>query len=294
MLLQAIVGLLLAPSLVVAATLTSYRFGPRVGGVVSAFPAIVGPVLLIDALGHGPAFAAQAADATLLGLASLGAFALGYAHTARRGGWRASLGAGWAAAALGSLAIGAWARHSGSPIGLLVATATLIAAHRALPRNRAQVPRARLTPRREKGGRIAPRMAATAALVLSLSAASGALGPLTGGMLAALPVLASVLTVFTHREAGDVAAIELLRGTLAGMSGFVVFCAFVALGLGPYGIAPGFAGATAAAVVIQAAAFLLPLLQRLLAELAPGPGAHLGGSELELHPPGAGPSLKTG
>jgi hypothetical protein len=90
---------ILAPLLVAAATLAGRALGDRSAGVVSAFPAIVGPVLLVEAQTHGVAFAARAANGTLLGLAALGGFAVVYSRAARRAGWRASLAAGWATAA---------------------------------------------------------------------------------------------------------------------------------------------------------------------------------------------------
>jgi hypothetical protein len=84
-----------APALAGAATLTARRWGPSVGGVVSAFPAIVGPVLLIAALAHGPAFAARTADGTLLGLVALSAFTVAYGRCAQRWRWPPSLAVGW-------------------------------------------------------------------------------------------------------------------------------------------------------------------------------------------------------
>src|SRR3954467_3031760 len=96
---EAALQVLLAPALVAAATLAGRAWGERVGGVVSAFPVIVGPVLLIEAQRQGTAFAADAAAGTLLGLAALSGFAVAYARTAQRAGWRASLAAGWAVAA---------------------------------------------------------------------------------------------------------------------------------------------------------------------------------------------------
>jgi hypothetical protein len=71
-------------------------------------------------------------------------------------------------------------------------------------------------------------------------------------MLAALPVLACVLAVFTHREEGAPAVTALLRGMLAGMVAFVLFCQAIALAIVPYGIAPAFAAATLVAVTVQA------------------------------------------
>src|SRR5215212_7951326 len=97
--LELVLELVVAPGLVGAATLAARRWGQRIGGLVSAFPAIVGPVLLIAAHQHGTAFAAKTASGTLLGLVALSGFALAYGRTALRGGWRASLAAGWATAA---------------------------------------------------------------------------------------------------------------------------------------------------------------------------------------------------
>ncbi|HEX4108673.1 MAG TPA: hypothetical protein VHX88_11095 [Solirubrobacteraceae bacterium] len=254
---ETVVELVVAPALVAASTLAAGRWGSRAGGVVSAFPAIVGPVLLILALEHGHAFAARAANGTLLGLVALGAFAVAYARAAVRRSWRASLLAGWACAGACALAVGWVARGAGSPAGLIVATLSLGVAFRALP----PVPGApAVEPAREPRSRAAipARMALTAALVTLLAAAAGALGPLAGGMLAALPVLACVLAVSTHREAGAEAVVGLLRGMLAGMAGFVAFCELVALVIGPYGIAPAFAGATAFALIVQAGTAYAP------------------------------------
>jgi hypothetical protein len=46
-------------------------YGPRNGGLISAFPLIVGPVLLQGALRQRPAGSVETAVATLLGLVAL-------------------------------------------------------------------------------------------------------------------------------------------------------------------------------------------------------------------------------
>lgn len=240
------VEFLLAPALVVLCTITARRYGERAGGVVSAFPAIVGPVLLIAALAHGASFAATAANGTLLGLVSLAAFALVYARLAQRRGWRASLAAGWACAALAGLVAGLIAGRAPAPAGLVAAVLSLAAAWRALPP-------AAFTPSSVRGSLLA-RAATAAGLVALLSAAADELGALVGGMLAALPVLACVLAVFTHREQGAMAVIGLLRGMLAGMIAFVIFCQVIAMLIVPYGIGPAFGAAAIVAGVVQALA----------------------------------------
>jgi hypothetical protein len=242
---EAFLQFLLAPALVAASTLAARAWGERVGGVVSAFPVIVGPVLLVEAQTHGTAFAADAAAGTLLGLATLSGFAVAYARTAQRAGWRASLAAGWAVAA----AIGAVVAISGAGAlaGPPVAAVSLALAYRALPRGGGVVDAPRLAPRWD----LPLRMAVTSVLVVALVAAAGALGPTLGGILAALPTLASVLAVFTHRQRGAAAATQLLRGMLAGMAGFLVFCVLVAALVDRAGIAGAFVGAALAAALVQ-------------------------------------------
>jgi hypothetical protein len=242
-----LIGLVAAPSLVGVSTVVARRVGAGAGGVVSSFPAIAGPVLLVVALTHGPGFAARAANGTLLGLASLAAFALAYGRTAGRRGWIASLAAAWAAAGVTAGALGFVAGGAGSPAGLLVASVALALSWWALP----ALPTGGATARPRRG-MTALRMASAGLLVAGISAAAGALGPVPGGMLAALPVLACVLAVFTHRESGAPAVVGLLRGLLAGMASFVVFCELIAVLIGRWGIAPAFATATAAAVIVQA------------------------------------------
>jgi hypothetical protein len=222
--------------------------------VVSAFPAIVGPVLLILALDHGRAFAARAADGTLLGLVSLAAFALAYGRVALARGPLMSAAAGWLAAAVAGLVAGAAAGGAGSPVGLIVATAALAAAWRALP-----VAAVGSEISMSRRGEVVLRMASVGMLVALLAAAAGALGAVAGGMLAALPVLACVLAVFTHREQGGAQAVALLRGMLAGMGSFVLFCQVIALALVPYGIGPAFAAATVVALAVQALAVYPPV-----------------------------------
>ena len=167
--------LLVAPSLVGASTLAARRWGQRLGGLVSAFPAIAFAVLLIDAHERGAEFAARAASATLLGLLTLtltlSVFVVAFGRTARRAGWPQCLLAGW----------------------------------------------------------------------------------VVGGILTALPVLASILAVFTLAQHGAPALQDLLRGMVSGMAAFVVVCALVAVLVQPAGIATAFAAAVLGALAAQAA-----------------------------------------
>jgi hypothetical protein len=259
--LPTLIALGLSPALVAASTVADMRWGPKLGGVVSAFPAVVGPVLLIDVIGHGQGFAARAADGTLFGLVALAAFLAAYAWAAPRSGWKPSLVAGWVAAGAAAGVTGLLTRHAGWPAGPLVAIASLGLAYAALPAvssvSRRRLDGTHLSLGRRSAHPVLVRMATTAALVIALSLASGIAGPFIGGMLAALPVLASVLCVFAHRESGVEALIGLLRGMLGGMAGFVAFCEIIALAVRGAGTAVAFLAATAGAVIVQALVFLI-------------------------------------
>jgi len=235
----------LAMSLVAVSTIVAGRWGHVIGGVLSAFPLIVGPVLLVAAQRHGTAFAAQTAAATLLGLIAMSGFVLAYARSARHLGWRSSLPLAWlAAAVLGALA---GRVESGLLGGLVAATGSLAIALWALPTRR-EPPAAILAPRWE----LPLCMALTALMIVGISAVASQFGPAVAGALAALPTVASVLAVSTHSRHGPEAVLDLLRGMLGGMTAFVMFCALIGLLVEPAGVAAAFALATAAAVVVQA------------------------------------------
>jgi hypothetical protein len=239
--------LLVAPVLVGAATLAARRWGQRLGGLVSAFPAIAFAVLLIDAHEHGAEFAARAASATLLGLVTLSVFVVVFGRAAERVGSGQSLVTGWAA--VGATAAGIGGAEFGPAASLAIATVSLTAAYFALPTTNTHA--APPPPLRYE---LPLRMAATAGLVAALSAAAAELGPHVGGILTALPVLASILAVFTLAQHGAPALQDLLRGMVTGMAAFVVFCALVAALVQPAGIATAFAAAVLGALAAQAGA----------------------------------------
>lgn len=240
--------LLIGPTLVWASTLTARRWGERLAGAVSALPVIAGPVLLIDAQEHGDAFAARAASATLLGIVALSGFIVAVAWAAQLRGWRGSLALGWLTFAVLAGSIGT--AHVGPVSALTAAGTALVGASLMLPGAAKNVrdPVA-LAP----GWDLPIRVLVTFAAVASLSAVSGPLGPAVGGVLIAFPVLASVLVAFTHNRLGRASVVELLRGMVSGLGGFVVFCALVGVLVERVGVAAAFATATIGALAAQGA-----------------------------------------
>jgi len=103
------------------------------------------------------------------------------------------------------------------------------------------------------------------ALVVGLTAIAPVLGPHASGLVATFPVYVAVMAVFTQRHQGPAAAVEVLRGLLAGLFGTAAFYVVVHLAIVPAGIAAAFLLATAITLGIQAIA-----LRRVRA-MSPGP-----------------------
>jgi hypothetical protein len=240
--------LLLAPVLILAATLVTRRFGPRVGGWLVSLPLTSTPVLVILALEQGTEFSAAAALGSISGMAANAAF--GVAYTRWGGG-----GPAWGilAATPAFLVTGAILQPflGVEPLGVaLIAWACITVALLLLP------PRTSARgPTRHPRWDIPARMVVATTLVFILTTVAPLLGAGISGLLATYPVYASVMAAFTHRVAGFPAATELVRGHLTGIYGTVAFFLVFALGLVPLGIGPSLLAATAAALATQAAAF---------------------------------------
>jgi hypothetical protein len=249
--------LLLAPALVVGASLTARRYGPRVGGLVGALPVVAGPILLAYALAHGRLFAAHAAAGTLLGLVSLTAFVVVYARLAGSVPWPVALLSGWAAFALGTVAFSAVAVPLG--VALAVACASFAVGLALLPRAGAGETTQVALPAWD----LPLRASCAAVLVLALTAVAGWLGPNLSGLLAPFPIIASVLATFTHTQRGVGETHMLLRALVSGFGAYALFCCTLALTLEPLGTAGAFACACAVALLAQGV-----LLRRTLREPA--------------------------
>lgn len=245
------IKLLLAPSFVVGASLAARRFGARAGGLIGGLPVVAGPIVLVYALVHGRAFAADAAAGTLLGLVSLIAFVVVYARLAARRSWLVSLLGGWLAFALGTLVFSAVSLPAGT--SLAVAGAGMLAGLVLLPRAGDE----RRVHRAPPAWDLPMRAACALALVLTLTAVAGWLGPQLSGLLAPFPIIATVLSTFTHNQRGADELLRLLRGMLSGFGAFALFFFTLAVSLRSLDTPIAFALATGLALIVQAAAFIL-------------------------------------
>ena len=243
--------ILLAPTFVMGASLAARRYGARIGGLVGGLPVVAGPILLVFALSHGRAFAAEAAAGTLLGIVSLLAFIVVYARLAGRVSWGASLIFGWGAffAMTGALSTITMGADPALAVVLVAIAITLLALPRAVGE--------RLSTWRLPAWDLPLRGLSALALVLALTALAGQLGAKLSGLLAPFPVIASVLAVFTHAQHGEQDLLRIMRGFVVGLVAYALFCFTLATSLRSLGIAESFLLATIAALATQAIALTL-------------------------------------
>lgn len=239
--------LVLAPALVVGSSLAGRRWGARATGVLVGLPIVAGPILLIACLEHGTRFGAAAASSALLGLVTLALFALVFAWCSRRFGWVGSLGIAWAACLAADVAL---AQLTLPPVaGFVLALAAMWGASLVMPPDGG--PRGLLPVVAWPWWDLPGRAAATALLVVVVTTLSGALGPGLTGVLAPFPIASSVVAAFALAQHGSGETVHLLRGVLAGLLGFAVFCLLVSLLVVPLGVAGGFGVGLAGTVVTQ-------------------------------------------
>ena len=242
-----LVKLLLAPALVVASTLAGRRWGPGVTGALIAFPIVAGPILLVIQLEHGPAFARDAAVASMLGLVSLAVFAVVFARLGRRLGWLPTMAVSWVAVLAVDVVMSL--RQVLDLVALAAAVVAIALGILLMPR--ADGPAA-AAPVRPPSWDLPARALTTAALVITLTTVSGALGPEWTGVLSTFPIATSVVAGFALAQNGSANAARVLAGTLTGLFGFAGFCFTVAVLVHPLGVL-AFACGVVVAVVVQAA-----------------------------------------
>ena len=253
--------LTVTPFLILAASLASRRWGEIVGGWFVGLPLTSAPVCFFLALDHGPGFAATVSLGSLVGVVSEAAFVLLYGIIARRAGWPLAVGA----ASLGFAICGFFLTTAALALWPAVAAAltALVVVLALMPRLDQGIVALPRPPRWD----IPARMIVATVLVLSLTTVAPYIGAQPSGVLSTYPVFATVLAAFSHRNRGAAAAVQVLRGLLVGLFGFIGFFATLPLTITTRGITFAFIAATLVALAIQGISLLV---MRQLARRAAG------------------------
>ena len=209
---------ILSGLLIAAVTFAGRRWGPRVAGLLSGLPVVVGPILVVLAIEHGGSFAGRAASGALFGLLTVPAFVVGFMCASRRLPWPQAVAAGWVPAIAVAYAVGS---ATVPPVVSLVVVATALAAA-------AWVTPAAAPAGAVVRGDVAIRAGLTVAVVWASTQVARVAGPELGGMIASLPLLATILVIFTSAGEGPAAATTLLRAMLTGLGSYAALCFVVA------------------------------------------------------------------
>jgi hypothetical protein len=243
--------LILAPLIIGGASLAGRRWGPAVSGWLIGLPLTSGPVVLIVALSHSPAFAASTVLGTLSGGLSLVAFCLSYTWLARRFQWSLAISGSLFCFAAITLLMQNLVLPL-LPIFALVVMA-ILAGLWLMPKGE------ELSARDERPGRwdLPARILIGTSFILGLTGVAPFIGPRLTGLFSTIPLYTAILTIFAQRLQGPAGASSVLRGLLFGLFGFSGFYLVLALFLERYGIAAAFLVATLTTLAIQGLSFLV-------------------------------------
>jgi hypothetical protein len=229
--------------LIATASLAGRRWGHMISGWLVGIPFTSGPITLFLFLDHGAGFAANAALGSLIGVLATAAFAVEFSAIAKRSGRMVpSFIAGLIAFGL----IGAAAQELPiAPLPLYaICAVVLLFAIRLVPPT--LVSHGVHPPRWD----LPVRMVVATALVLAITGTASVLGPRLSGLLATIPLYASILAGFGFTQIGPAAAINVWRGLLFGLFGFGAFYLVLAASLESLGLV-AFALALVTAIVVQ-------------------------------------------
>lgn len=207
--------LTLVPCLIALVALLGKRYGTTVAGLLSGFPIIAAPIIYFLSLEQGASFALHTAQSSILGIGALAVFCASYARISQRWVW-------WQAYGLAVLCFGGAAillvqlsNHIPALLlalmvlgGCLLATPAL---DHALPALTTQI------------SEIVWRMLCAVGLVFAVTLLAQTLGTVASGILAAFPVAASVLAIFSQRYGSAQHAYQAMRAVLQGLLSLLSF-----------------------------------------------------------------------
>lgn len=244
------VRLLLAPVVVLVASLVQRRLGDAAGGRLVGLPLTTAPFLAVLALGPGVEVATRAAEGIVSGQVSVVAFAVSYVLLARRWWWLPTILVAETVTIAITSGVARVVQEMPLPAVLwaLPVAASSLAAARWLPVPDQAEPGAARTPAWE----LPLRVVVTGVIVGGLSLATGWLGAFVAGVLSTAPVITSVLGPFTHRSVGAAAVARLMRGMVASMPATIGFVAAAAVLLPRTGLVEAFVAAFAVLVLVDA------------------------------------------
>lgn len=238
--------LILAPLIIITATMITRKWGEAIGGLIIGLPLTSAPVSIFFAIEQGRQFAASAAKAAMLGLIPVAVFCAGYSLSSRRWNWVVS-----ALTGISLYLVTVWGMASVNPnletVALLVpcalAGALLIAGKQ--PADHPKMP--------SPWWDLPLRVLVAAALLIGITTAADALGPIWSGLLSPFPIFTFVMATFSQHQGGPGAAWRVIRGVLTGLFSYTAFFLVAALLMNRASLALVYTLATTAALGLNGA-----------------------------------------
>jgi hypothetical protein len=240
-----ILKLTLAPLIIGAASLAGRRWGSTASGLILGLPIFSGPIVLILALSHDAAYAANASLGVLSGGLSLVAYALAFSWLATRFRWPVSLSVGLAI--FFSITVILQATIFPLPVAALLVTAAVALGLRLLPKGNTATTHEAKPGRWDIPGRILIGMA----FILGITGIAPFIGPRLSGLLTTIPIYVTILAIYNQRLQGPDSVARLFRGLLVGIFAFSGFFVTLIILLERTSIPLAFLAATWAALAIQ-------------------------------------------
>ncbi len=231
-----VLKLLLIACTVYLSSLAARRGGHGLAGLVTGMPMIIGPILGLVLIDHGPTVTANVTWATITCFPATPLHALVFSHAARRFSWPVCLLLATLAFLLAACALSWLALPHGWAAALAAVSPSLALA--LMPRRSVtllealgpnptspEAPTVVQIPANEVFFRIAAAVAMAAAILLG----ADYFPVFVSGLLLAIPIAGAVLPCFTLPRYGHAATVNLLKGFARGLNGFCAFCVALAV-----------------------------------------------------------------
>jgi hypothetical protein len=247
--------IVLTPLLIASATCIARRWGPALGGWFVGLPLTSGPVSIFLALEQGVEFAAVSAVNSLIGQCGIAIFSVIYAKSAKKTAWLCPSCFSLAVYFVGMECVSLLS--FGLPFACIITFAFQLATLLIIGR-----PAAVLAMRDSPRWDLPLRMGVAVTMVLSITGFAITLGPKWSGLLAPFPAFTLIMTVFSHKQHGPVAAHQILYGITVGGFGSISFFCIVAFYLTSLGPLIAFTLATLVAFMVNGLILTLMLRRR--------------------------------
>ena len=236
-----IVKFTVTPLLVGLASLAARRWGNRVAGLIVGFPLMTGPISIFLTIEQGTQFTVKASIGILVALVGIATFAFSYVCVARFCSWPASIVVAIGAFVVTSvLAAPHLTTHESAA---LAAYGAILVAVILIPKSTATSDKLTVP-----GWEIWIRMLATALMIALVTSVAQLVGPKWTGIIATVPILSTIMVIFTHGRFGHQVAGAFIRSMTLSLLSFATFFVVLAYTLQSLHPALSYTLATIAAV----------------------------------------------